>query len=170
MKNKLAKRQGRHEEAMAADIEQLQDELSKTRLDLEASQARFREVVQARDAQLAAAETQALSMRGHMDVLEADVKRLTEQMAAREKELVATYDERLHLELKQQQLRYERRLQVRVPAAMCAHSRPPPGRMNSEIPPSSRQNEQRSICTRAGPYVHRVLLSLRAARPTGARI
>jgi hypothetical protein len=120
-KAKLMKRQGRHEEAIARDVEQLQDELARTRLDLNASQAHLRDALHSRDAQLAVAETQAVSMRSHCDMLEADVKRLGEQAASREKELAAAYDERLHLEMKQQQLRYERRLQVRQAtlAFMC---------------------------------------------------
>jgi chromosome segregation ATPase len=94
------------------EIKQLQDKLSKTHLDLEASHGCFREAVQSRDAHLAAAETQVLSLKGHIEVLEGEVKRLTDQMAAREKDLTTMYDERLHLELKQQQLRFDRRLQV----------------------------------------------------------
>jgi chromosome segregation ATPase len=113
-KSKLFKRQGRQEESLATEVEQLKDELSKTRLDLEASQVGFRDAIQTRDAHLAAAETQAMSLKGHIDVLESDVKRLNDQIVAREKELVATYDERMLLELKQQQLRYDRRLQVRT--------------------------------------------------------
>lgn len=118
-RSRLQKRQCRTEESLAKEIEQLQDELSKTRLDLEAVQGCFREAVQSRDAHLAAAETQALSLKGHIEVLEGEVKRLNDQMAAREKELAIMYDERLHLELTQQKLRYDRRLQV-LPTALCA--------------------------------------------------
>ena len=109
---KLLKRQGRTEEALVQDMEDLKDELAKTRLDLDASHTRFRETVQTRDAQLAAADTQAMSMRGHIEVLEGDLKRLNEQAAAREKELKAAFDDKLSLELKQQQLRYDGRLQM----------------------------------------------------------
>jgi ribosomal protein L16 Arg81 hydroxylase len=112
-KTKLLKRQGRQEECLAAEVEQLQDELAKTRLDLEANQTAFREAVQARDAQLAATEVQAQSAKAQAASLSADVQRLNGQLSTREKELTAAFDDRLHLELKQQQLRYERRLQVR---------------------------------------------------------
>ena len=109
---RLSKRTGRAEAALAAEAEQAQDELAAARLDLAACEARLREALQSRDAQLAAAEAQTLGLRGRVAALEEETARLEAARGAREKELTAAAEERLHLELREQQLRYERRLQV----------------------------------------------------------
>ena len=114
-KNKLLKRQGKHEDCAAAEAEHLHAQLAHAHSELHAAESRAREAAQAMDSQQAAAAVQEKSLQSHIQVLEADVRRLTEQAQARERELTATYDDRLHLELKQQQLRYERRLQVCTP-------------------------------------------------------
>lgn len=112
-RTKMTKRQERADEARRNEVAVVQQELHRVRQHASESEQRAREALQKRDVQLAVAETQAVAQRGQIEQLEEEVRRLGEQMAAREREISATYDERLHLELKQQQLRYDRRLQVR---------------------------------------------------------
>lgn len=111
-RTKMTKRQERADEARRNEVSSVQQELHRVRQHACEAEHRDREALQKRDVQLAVAETQAVAQRGQIEQLEEEVRRLGEQMAAREREISATYDERLHLELKQQQLRYDRRLQV----------------------------------------------------------
>lgn len=109
----MAKRQERADHARRNEVAMGQQELNRIRENATEAEQRAREAMQKRDVQLAVAETQAVALRGQIEQLEAEVRRLGEQMAGREKEISTAYEERLHLELKQQQLRYDRRMQVR---------------------------------------------------------
>lgn len=112
-RTKMAKRQERADHARRNEVAMGQQELNRIRENATEAEQRAREAMQKRDVQLAVAETQAVALRGQIEQLEAEVRRLGEQMAGREKEISTAYEERLHLELKQQQLRYDRRMQVR---------------------------------------------------------
>ena len=74
-----------------------------------------REAIQQRDVQLVVAESKAAAQRSQIEQQEHEVRRMQEQVATRERELATVHEERLNLELKQQQLRYDRRLQVCQP-------------------------------------------------------
>lgn len=54
-----------------------------------------------------------MALRSQLTQLETDKKQSTENILAKEKALEKAFDERLHIELRQQQLRYDRRLSVR---------------------------------------------------------
>lgn len=111
-KTKIAKRQERADVARRNEVATVQQELHRIREHAAEAEQRAREALQKRDVQLAVAETQAVAQKGQIEQLEAEVRRLGEQSAGREKDISTAYEERLHLELKQQQLRYDRRLQV----------------------------------------------------------
>lgn len=109
---KLAKRLERVETARRKETTQLRDELARVREAAAEAEAGHREAVQQRDVQLVVAESKAAAQRSQLEQQEQEVRRMQEQVATRERELSTVHEERLNLELKQQQLRYDRRLQV----------------------------------------------------------
>lgn len=111
-RTKLAKRLERVETARRQETKQLRDELECLRQAAAEAEAGHREAVQQRDVQLVVAESKAAAQRSQLEQQEQEVRRMQEQVATRERELATVHDERLNLELKQQQLRYDRRLQV----------------------------------------------------------
>jgi hypothetical protein len=111
-RTKLAKRLERVETARRQETKQLREELACMRQAVAESEAAHRETVQQRDVQLVVAESKAAAQRSQLEHQEQEVRRMQEQVATRERELAAVHEERLNLELKQQQLRYDRRLQV----------------------------------------------------------
>jgi chromosome segregation ATPase len=121
---KLSKRLERTDGARRMETMQLREELSRLREGAAEAEARHREAIQHRDVQLAVADSKAAALRSQVEQLEGDVRRMGDQLSTREKELAAMYEERLHLELKQQQLRYDRRLHVRfIPQTNSDHNK-----------------------------------------------
>lgn len=111
-RTKLAKRLERVETARRQETKQLRDELARLRQGAAEAEAGHREAIQQRDVQLVVADSKAAAQRSQVEQQEQEVRRMQEQVATRERELATMHEERLNLELKQQQLRYDRRLQV----------------------------------------------------------
>lgn len=117
-KLKAEKRLERLETARKQETKQLRHELACLRQAAVEADAGHREAVQQRDVQLVVAESKATAQRSQIEQQEQEVRRMQEQVAIRERELATVHEERLNLELKQQQLRYDRRLQVFQPLSL----------------------------------------------------
>lgn len=111
VKARELRRAARAEEAMRGELATANAAIAALRHDAAAAASAAAEAAAAHDARLAAAETSAAALQGAVDAHEAEARRVAEQAAAREKAFAAEHDAKLELELKQQQLRYERRLQ-----------------------------------------------------------
>lgn len=111
-RTKIAKRLERVETTRRQETKHLRDELASLRQAAAEAEAGHREAVQQRDVQLVVAESKAAAQRSQLEQQEQELRRMQEQIAVRERELSIVHEERMNLELKQQQLRYDRRLQV----------------------------------------------------------